>query len=127
MAQLPVPQGHLSNGHSVPPWDSRSRGRCSVEVAASVPEDVDRQGTGHAQRTMSNYPGASGSNFLWLEKLFFVPPAQAHSQMTCRSRRRNYMEMEMVLCLGTSENPPLHPGRRYSESGFQPAPAEFSG
>lgn len=56
-----------------------------------------------------NYLGTSGSNLLWLEKLCFVPPAQAYSQMTCRSRGHNYMEM--VLCLETSKNPPLLPGR----------------
>jgi hypothetical protein len=34
--------------------------------------DADRQGTGHTQRTMSNYLGALGSNFLLLEKLEIV-------------------------------------------------------
>lgn len=71
--------------------------------------EVDGQGTGHAQKTMSNYLGTSGSNFLWLQKLFFVPPARAHSRMTCRSRRHNYMEM--VFCSGTSQNQPLYTGR----------------
>lgn len=63
-------QGRCPNGHSVPPRDLHSPSGCRVEVAAPMSEDVDGQGTGHAQKTMSNYPGASGSNFLWLQKLF---------------------------------------------------------
>ena len=85
-------QGHCPGGCSVPRRDLHSPSRCGIEAAAPVPEDMDGQGTGHAQKTMSNYPGASGSNVLWLEKLFFVP----HSRMTCRSRRCNYMEMDLV-------------------------------
>lgn len=102
-------QGYRPGGCSVPRWDLHPLSRCGIEVAAPVPGDVNGQGTGHARKTMSNYPGASGSNFLCLEKLVFVPPAHVHSWMTCRSRSYNYMEMD--LCLGTSEDPPLHTGR----------------
>lgn len=40
-------------------------------MVLSVLGDVDRQGTGHTQRTMPNYLGTLESNFLWLEKLDF--------------------------------------------------------
>lgn len=103
-------QGQRPGGCCVPRRDLHSPSRCGVEAAAPVPEDMDGQGTGHAQKTMSNYLGASGSNFLWLERLIFVP----HGRTTCRSRRCNYMEMD--LCLGTSKDPPLHAGRWQRES-----------
>lgn len=115
-------QGHGPGGRSVLRWDLHFPGGWGPEVAAPVPGDVDGQGTGHAQKTMSNYPRASGSNFLWLEKLVFVPPAPARSRKTCRSRRHNYMEMD--LCLGTSEAPPLHTGeaaeRERASLSFRP-------
>lgn len=72
-------QGHRPGGCSVPRGDLYPLSRCGTEVAAPVPGDVDGQGTGHARKTMSNYPGASGSNFLCLEKLVFMPPAHVHS------------------------------------------------
>ena len=53
--QLHALQGHCSGGHSVPPWDLHSPSRCEVEVTASVPGDVDGQGIGHAQNTMSTW------------------------------------------------------------------------
>lgn len=118
-------QGHGPGGCSVPSWDLYSPSGCRVEVAAPMPGDEDRQGTGHAQKTMSNYLRASRSNFLWLEKLVFVPLVHAHSWMTCRSRRHNYMEM--VLCLGTSKDLPLYTGRWQRESTFHSAQTEFSG
>lgn len=79
--------------------------RCRVKVVLSELGDVDRQGTGHTQRTMPNYLGTLESNFLWLEKLDFyfcvcvcvrACMLQVHSRMTCRSRRHNYMEMALV-------------------------------
>lgn len=72
-------QGHRPGGCSGPRWDLYPLSRCGIEVAAPVPGDVEGQGTGHARKTMSNYLGASGSNFLCLEKLVFMPLAHVHS------------------------------------------------
>lgn len=67
-------------GRSVPPWDLHSPSRRGAHGPAPAPGDVVGRGTGHAQKTMSDYLGTLESSFVWLEKLVFVPPAHATAE-----------------------------------------------